>query len=111
MNNSLLGVGPLIIALTAVAVAIWNVRTNTAVAERANSLPVVSAVFDEFRSQEFQAHLRSVWNEAPTNIPEGGFQSLPHDWREGIWQHQECSPGTTALADWANLIRVRRSGQ
>jgi hypothetical protein len=85
VNNGLFGVGSLIAALTAVVVAIWQVRANTVAAERANSLPVASDAFKEFRSQEFQAHLRRVWNEAPANIPEDGFQSLPHDWRESAY--------------------------
>jgi hypothetical protein len=81
-----LGVGPLVIALIAVVVAIWQVRASAVSAERANSLPVASDAFKEFRSQEFQSHLRKVWDETPSNVPEDGFQSLPEDWRDSAYQ-------------------------
>ncbi|MCA1606660.1 MAG: hypothetical protein LC775_14595 [Acidobacteria bacterium] len=86
MNSNLLGVGSLAIALVAVVVAIWQVRASAAAAERSNSLPVASATFNEFRSQEFQAHLRKVWNEAPKEAPEDGFQSLPEHWRDSAYE-------------------------
>jgi hypothetical protein len=61
------------------------VRAGAVAAERANSLPVASDVFKEFRSQEFQDHLRKVWDNAPKNAPEGGFKSLPDDWRDSAY--------------------------
>jgi hypothetical protein len=86
VSSVLLGVGSLVIALIAVVVAIWQVRASAVSAERSNSLPVASEAFKEFRSQEFQAHLRKVWNEIPPNVPEDGFQSLPADWRDSAYQ-------------------------
>ncbi|MGH3972511.1 MAG: DUF4760 domain-containing protein [Pseudonocardiaceae bacterium] len=85
MNIDLLGVGSLIIAITAVVVAVLQVRASAVAAERANSLPVASDAFNEFRSQEFQAHLQKVWNKAPLSAPEGGFQSLQEDWRDSAY--------------------------
>lgn len=85
MGSDLVGMGSLIIALTAVVVAVWQVRASAISAEKANSLPVASDAFDEFRSQQFQAHLRKVWNEAPATVPQDGFQSLPEEWRESAY--------------------------
>jgi hypothetical protein len=85
VNSEFLGVGSLVIALVAVVVAIWQVRASAMSAERSNSLPVASDAFKEFRSQEFQLHLRKVWEEAPSNVPEDGFQSLPSDWRDSAY--------------------------
>lgn len=73
------------IALVAVVVAVWQVRTHRRGAERTNSLPVISAAFNEFRSEEFQDHLRNVWFRRPDNVPEGGFQDLPDDWRTSAY--------------------------
>jgi hypothetical protein len=82
----ILGIGSLTIALVAVVVAIWEVRASAASTERANSLPLASEAFKEFRSQEFQAHLRKIWNETPPDVPENGFQSLPEGWRDSAYQ-------------------------
>jgi hypothetical protein len=85
VGSDFLGVGSLAIALVAVVVAIWQVRASAVSAERSNSLPVASDAFKEFRSQEFQLHLRRVWEETPSSVPEDGFQSLPADWRESAY--------------------------
>lgn len=87
MSSDLLGIGTMIAAFTAVAVAIWQVRASGVAAERANSLPVASDAFKEFRSQEFQAHLRRVWDKTPADVPDGGFQSelLSDDWRDSAY--------------------------
>ncbi|MGH3870922.1 MAG: DUF4760 domain-containing protein [Pseudonocardiaceae bacterium] len=85
MSSDFLGAGSLVIALVAVVVAIWQVRASAASAERSNSLPVASDAFKEFRSQEFQRHLRRVWDDAPSSVPEDGFKALPVDWRESAY--------------------------
>lgn len=72
--------------LVAIVVAVWQVRTSAASVARSNSLPATSSAFNEFRSPEFQAHLRKVWLEKPSSPPEGGFQSLPEDWRDSAYQ-------------------------
>lgn len=86
MGNAVLAASSLIIALAAVVVAIWQVRVSARASERTNSLPILSAAFDEFRSPEFQGHLRRVWNEAPGAVPEGGFQALPEEWRSSAYR-------------------------
>jgi hypothetical protein len=74
-----------VIAIIAVAVAVWQVGVNTKGVDRTNSLPVISGAFDEFRSEVFQDHLRNVWNNAPDEVPEGGFQALPDGWRSSAY--------------------------
>jgi hypothetical protein len=86
MDDAVLAGASLIIALAAVAVAIWQVRASAKATERTNSLPIMSAAFDEFRSADFQGHLRRVWNEAPADVPESGFQALPDEWRGSAYR-------------------------
>lgn len=90
MNGDLLGVVSLVIALIAVVVTvvvtIWQVQVSAVTAEKSNSLPVVAAAFNQFRSREFQAHLQKVWNEIPSDVPEDGFQSLPTHWRDSAYE-------------------------
>ena len=87
MNSQYLYLGPvsLLIVLTAVVVALWQVHANAAAAKKSNLLPVASHAFEEFRSEGFRAHLLKVWNETPSNVPGDGFQALPADWRESAY--------------------------
>ncbi|MGH3764651.1 MAG: DUF4760 domain-containing protein [Pseudonocardiaceae bacterium] len=86
MNSNLFGAVSLIIALTAVAVAVWQVRAHLVAIEKSNSLPVASAAFNEFRSQKFRNHLFKVWRDAPSDVPEGGFEALAEKWRESAYE-------------------------
>jgi hypothetical protein len=86
MGNVVLAASSVFIALSAVVVAVWQVRVSARAAERSNALPILSAAFDEFRSAEFQGHLRRVWNEAPGHVPEKGFQALPDEWRASAYR-------------------------
>lgn len=85
MNSNTLSVITTVIAIVAVGVAVWQIRANVSGVDRSNSLPVMSDAFDEFRSAEFQGHLRRVWNDAPAEVPEGGFQALPDSWRTSAY--------------------------
>jgi hypothetical protein len=82
----LVAVCSLVIAVSAVVVAVWQLRVNAKAAERTNSLPVMSEAFTEFRSVEFQGHLRKVWNEAPADVPDGGFMALSDEWRSSAYR-------------------------
>lgn len=84
--NYVFSMGSSVIAVTAVLVAIWHVRTSAAASARSNALPVASAAFNEFRSKEFQGHLQAVWNQRPTEVPAGGFESLPETWRDSAYR-------------------------
>jgi hypothetical protein len=86
VNSEFFGTVSLIIALTAVAVAVWQVRAHLVSIEKSNSLPVASAAFNEFRSQGFRDHLIKVWSDTPSDVPEGGFEALPDNWRESAYQ-------------------------
>jgi hypothetical protein len=86
VNSELLGTVSLAIALMAVVVAVWQVRAHAVATERANSLPVASDVFNEFRSQSFRSHLSKVWSETPSDVPDGGFGALPAGWRESAYE-------------------------
>lgn len=86
MVNGTLAVTSIVIAIAAVGVAIWQVRASARASQRTISLPVMSTAFDEFRSVDFQGHLRKVWNEIPENVPRDGFQALPDEWRGSAYR-------------------------
>jgi hypothetical protein len=50
--------GP-VVALAAVIIAFWQVRRTILATGQTNSLPVVTNLFNEFRSSEFQHHIES----------------------------------------------------
>lgn len=83
--SDFVALGSAVIALTAVLVAIWQIRENARGIRRSNSLPVIATTFNEFRSSEFQDHLRKVWYSAPSSVPEGGFQALEYEWRQSAY--------------------------
>lgn len=85
VSNTMLAVLTTVIATTAVGVAVWQIHANARGIDRSNSLPAMSEAFNEFRSVEFQGHLRKVWREAPTDVPAGGFQDLPEEWRASAY--------------------------
>lgn len=83
--SNFVALGSAVVALIAVLVAIWQIRENARGIRRSNSLPVIATTFNEFRSSEFQDHLRRVWYNAPSSVPENGFQALEYEWRQSAY--------------------------
>lgn len=74
------------VALIAVAVAVWQVRTSTERAERALSLPIITEIAREIRSSEFRQSVIYLQKNAPPVPDSGGFDSLPENFREQAYK-------------------------
>jgi hypothetical protein len=74
------------VALVAVAVAVWQVRTSTERAERALSLPIITEIAREIRSSEFRQNFIYLQNTVLPVPDSGGFESLPEEFREQAYQ-------------------------
>jgi hypothetical protein len=74
------------IALVAVAVAVWQVRTSTERAERALSLPIITETAREIRSSEFRQSIKYLQDAVPPVPDSGGFESLPDEFREQAYK-------------------------
>jgi hypothetical protein len=87
MEGSIVGFVSAVIALVAVTVAIWQVRTSSIRAERAISLPVLAEISHEIRSQEFHDSLIRLVTQNPPPVPKhGGFEALPEDFRRTAYR-------------------------
>jgi len=76
----------LVVALTAVWIAAWQVRASLRSTERTNALPVISETFHEFRSAEFRASVANLIENAPARAPAGGFNALSEEIREDAYK-------------------------
>lgn len=56
--------GP-VAAVAAVVIAFWQVRRTILATDQSNALPVVTNLFNEFRSADFQSHIDVVLTTAP----------------------------------------------
>jgi hypothetical protein len=82
--SAIISIVSLLIAISAIAVAVWHVRTAKRVANKANSLPVVTTLFDQFRSEAFQEHIEVILTTQPD----------PSSWPEpSEWPHGHSNPG------------------
>lgn len=82
MDGDTLSLASVAIAFIAVAVATWQVRSSARSAERTHTLPVVSEVWQQFRSSEFRASVNYLILTIPASHGDHGFSSLPKEWRE-----------------------------
>jgi hypothetical protein len=85
MSTEVLSLISVVIALSAVLVAIFAARDNAHAAERSRVLPVISEALREWRSPEIIAHRRRLINLTGLTPPEGGFEELPAEIRESAY--------------------------
>ena len=78
MGSSVVNLISVGVALVAVAVAVWQVRTSTERAERALSLPIITEIAREIRSSEFRQNFIYLQN-AVQNGAGGSFAICPGD--------------------------------
>jgi hypothetical protein len=86
MGSDTISVVSASVALAALAVATWQARTNARNAERAHTLPVISEIFREFRSQEFRNSMSYLVTKTPRVHGEEGFRSLSREWQENAYR-------------------------
>ena len=86
MSSQVASLVSLVVALIAVCVAAWQIRSNVVRAKKANVLPAISESIGEFRSMEFRARMRKLLSAAPASLHPGRFDEIPDDWREDAYQ-------------------------
>lgn len=86
MLSEIVSLVTVVVASAAVLIAVWQVRATLRSTELINTLPVISATFQEFRSAEFRASVANLIENAPARAPAGGFSALPEDIREDAYK-------------------------
>jgi hypothetical protein len=85
VSSQIAGVISLLIALAAVYVAAWQVRTSARLTVNSNSLPAITRVFEEWRSEIFRGHVNNLKDHSSDAPAAGGFDALPDEWRDSAY--------------------------
>lgn len=85
MSSQIISLVSLLIALTAVFVAAWQVRMSARLTVNSNSLPAITQVFEEWRSSVFRDHVENIKMHSSQSSPAGGFTALPDEWRHSAY--------------------------
>jgi len=75
-----------LIALSAVAVAVWQVDQSAKNVKKSNSLPALSEVSQEWRSPELRASCVRLLAGLDGRPADGGFDGLPDDLRDSAYE-------------------------
>jgi hypothetical protein len=86
MGSTVLSLVSLAIALVAATVAAWQARFNVQTAERSRTLPAVTEVFREYRSEEFVRSIRYLIRDIPEARGAEGFGSFPDEWQYNAYR-------------------------
>lgn len=85
MDSVVVGIVSLVVSIAAVTVAVWNIQRNRRTALDSSTLPVVAAMFAEYRSAEFRARAADVVEFANSGSPtDQGIDSVPAEYRDSI---------------------------
>jgi len=79
VSSQIVSVISLLIALAAVCIAAWQVRTSARLTANSNSLPAITRVLDEWRSDIFRNHIANVKKHSSDTPTAGGFDALPDE--------------------------------
>jgi ferritin-like protein len=84
--SQVLSVVSLVVALLAVSVAVWQIRSNVERSKKTSVIDVVADRVDEFRSDPFRASLRNMLSNSSA-IPSGcPFEEIPETWRDDAYK-------------------------
>lgn len=86
MESLVVNLASLLIAVTAVCVAIWQVRASAKNAQLSNDLPIISEIMSEWRSSDFRSDVSYVLQHPPRTTGKEGLRSLPARWRERAYR-------------------------
>ena len=86
MQSDIVNFASLLIALTAVCVAIWQVRASSKSSELSNALPIISEIMHEWRSSDFRSDALYIIAHSPKGKEGNGFGSLPTRWRNRAYR-------------------------
>lgn len=76
MITQLVSLASVLLALAAVCISAWQVRSGVQIANKSNTLPVISAAFAEWRSPQFNDALHELLNSAPEKLTVENFEAL-----------------------------------
>jgi hypothetical protein len=105
-----------VIALTALAVAIWQARRTARLTLNAHQIEVIAHAFREIRSPQFLAHYKRVLASPRTERLAAGFESLPRRRKEsayavcyffehlGVLVTRQLIPGEVLITTMRTLI-------
>jgi hypothetical protein len=85
VSSQIVSVISLLIALAAVCVAAWQIRTSARLTVDSNSLPAITRVFEEWRSDAFRNHVNNLKKHSSDAPTTGGFNALPDEWRDSAY--------------------------
>ena len=85
MSSQIVAVISLLIALAAVCVAAWQVRTSARLTVNSNSLPAITRVLEEWRSDIFRSHVANLKKHSSDAPTVGGFDALSDEWRDSAY--------------------------
>jgi hypothetical protein len=86
LSGQIINLGSVLIALAAVCVAAWQIRSSVQGAKKANALPVISEIFNQWRSLDFNASLRRLIDARFEELAVPGFESLPRKLRQDAYE-------------------------
>lgn len=106
----------LVIALLALATAVWQVRRTARLTNNANQILVIADVFREIRSPEFLKHYRRILDFPENEALEDGFESLGDPRKQsayavsyffehlGVLVTRQLIPGDVLIATMRTMI-------
>jgi hypothetical protein len=85
LNGQIVSLVSVLLALAAVFVAAWQVRESTRSAEKTNALPVISEVFEQSRSPQFNSAVRKILGIEMRYLRRRNFDALPRKYRQDAY--------------------------
>lgn len=86
LGSQIVSLISILLALAAVCVAAWQVRVSTRSAEKTNALPIISEVFEQSRSPQFNVAIRRILSAKRKYFYRKNFDSLPRSYRRDAYQ-------------------------
>jgi hypothetical protein len=86
LGNQIVSLASILLALAAVCVAAWQVRVSSRTADKSNALPVISEVFMQWRSPEFNKALASILSTRKRDLWRENFDALPRRRRQDAYK-------------------------
>jgi hypothetical protein len=86
LSSEIVSLASILLALAAVCVAAWQVRVSTRSAEKTNALPIISEVFRQWRSREFNIALRKLLGARKKYFDRESFDALPRRYRQPAYE-------------------------
>jgi hypothetical protein len=86
LSSQIVSLISILLALAAACIAIWQVRVSTRSAEKANALPIISQVFEQSRSPQFDAAIRRLLGAEKRYFLRRNFDALPRSYRRDAYR-------------------------